>query len=131
MYNRSGINQYQRVDVESRVAASSPHSLISMLLDGVLKRIAIAAGATERGDVAGKGNSISSAIRIIDSLRAALDHTRGGQIADNLEALYSYMEKRLAEANRKSDTEILAEVSNLISEIKEGWDNMPARERGI
>jgi flagellar protein FliS len=130
MYNRPGINQYQRVDVESRVAVGNPHTMISMLLDGALKRIAIAHGATTRGDVASKGNTISGAIRIIDSLRAALDHKRGGQIADNLDALYSYMEKRLMEANLKNDLDILDEVSTLLGDIKEGWDSMPAQYRG-
>jgi flagellar secretion chaperone FliS len=130
MFQRSPINQYHRVDVESRVEASNPHSRISMLLAGALKRIAIAHGATTRGDVVAKGASISSAIRIIDSLRAALDHKRGGEIASNLEALYSYMERRLMEANRKSDTDILAEVTALLGEIKEGWDNMPMQARG-
>jgi len=126
---RPGINQYQRVDLESRVAAGNPHTMISMLLDGALKRIAIAHGATTRGDIATKGNTLSAAIRILDSLRAALDHKRGGQIADNLEALYSYMEKRLMEANRNSDTDILDEVSTLLGDIKEAWDSMPSQYR--
>ena len=129
MYNRPGINQYQRVDVESRVAVGNPHTMISMLLDGALKRIAIAHGATTRGDIATKGNTLSGAIRILDSLRAALDHKRGGQIADNLDALYSYMERRLMEANRNSDTEILDEVSMLLGDIKEAWDTMPAQHK--
>jgi flagellar protein FliS len=103
--------------------------MISMLLDGALKRIAIAHGATTRGDIATKGNTLSAAIRILDSLRAALDHKRGGQIADNLEALYSYMEKRLMEANRNSDTDILDEVSTLLGDIKEAWDSMPVQYR--
>ena len=38
---RPGINQYQRVDVESRVAAGNPHTMISMLIAGVLERIAM------------------------------------------------------------------------------------------
>jgi flagellar secretion chaperone FliS len=131
MNNRPGINQYQRVDVESRVAVGNPHTMISMLLDGALKRIAIAHGATKRGDIATKGNTLSGAIRILDSLRAALDHKRGGQIADNLEALYSYMERRLMEANRNSDTDILDEVSMLLGDIKEAWDGMPAQHRNM
>ena len=129
MYNRPGINQYQRVDLESRIAVGNPHTMISMLLDGALKRIAIAHGATTRGDIATKGNTISGAIRIVDSLRAALDHSRGGPIADNLEALYSYMEKRLMEANRNSDIDILDETSMLLGDIKEAWDGMPSEYR--
>ena len=124
MYNTSAINQYQSIEVQSKVAASNPHKLISMLLEGALKRIAIASGATKRGDVAQKGASLSGAIRIIDSLRASLDAKRGGEIADNLAELYSYMERRLLEANQKSDIAIMGEVSTLLTEIKSGWDQI-------
>lgn len=130
MYRTSALNQYQAVDVESRVSASNPHKLISMLLDGALKKIAQASGATSRGEIAQKGVFISGAIKIVDSLRAALDHQQGGEVASNLDALYSYMERRLAEANKKSDTSILTEVSSLLKEIKSGWDAMPAPVRG-
>ncbi len=124
MYNSSAINQYQSVEVQSKVAASNPHKLISMLLEGALKKIAIANGATQRGDVAQKGAQLSGAIRIIDSLRSALDMERGGEIADNLTALYSYMERRLLEANQKSDIAIMSEVSALLTEIKSSWDQI-------
>jgi len=124
MYHSSAINQYQSVDVQSKVAASTPHKLISMLLEGALKKIAIASGATKRGDVAQKGSSLSGAIRIIDSLRASLDMEKGGEIADNLTALYSYMERRLLEANQKSDVAIMSEVSALLTEIKSSWDQI-------
>lgn len=127
----SPINQYQRVDVESRVAAASPHNLVSMLLDGALKKIAIANGATTRGEVAAKGASISGAIRIIDNLRSSLDLQKGGDVAQNLLDLYNYMEVRLVEANRTSNVEILSEVSALLNEIRDGWDNMPQGARGV
>lgn len=129
MYNMRALNQYQSVDVEGRLAAADPHLQISLLLDGALKRIAIASGATRRGDIAGKGRAIGRAIDIIDSLRAMLDHERGGAISDNLEALYSYMTRRLVEANRQSDPDIMAEISQLLGEIKSGWDGIATAAR--
>ena len=131
MYKMAALNQYQRVDLESTIAMSTPHTLISMLLDGALKKIALAKGAATRGDISGRGNSISAAINIVDSLRAALDMKAGGEVASNLEALYTYMERRLAEANSKSDINIMGEVSDLLHEIKSGWDNMPLAGRGL
>jgi flagellar secretion chaperone FliS len=124
MYKFAAINQYHNVDVDVKVSTSSPHKLISMLLEGAIKKIAIAAGAANRGDIMQRGNNISAAISIVDSLRAALDHKTGGDVARNLEALYYYMERRLTEANRNADTSMMNEVSNLIKEIKSGWDNM-------
>lgn len=129
MHNMTALNQYQSVDIESRLATADPHHQISLLLDGALKRIAIAGGATRRGDVAMKGKALGKAIDIIDSLRAMLDHDRGGSISDNLEALYSYMVRRLTEANRQNDPDIMAEVSRLLGEIKSGWDGIPLDAR--
>jgi flagellar protein FliS len=131
MYKMTALSQYQSVDLETRVAGASPHILISMLLAGALKKIALARGATSRGDIPLRGNSLSAAITIVDSLRAALDLNAGGEIAENLRALYSYMERRLVEANRNADPDIMTEVGELISEIKTGWDNMPLSGRGL
>lgn len=129
MHNMSALNHYQSIDIEGRLASANAHNQISLLLDGALKRIAIATGATRRNDVSGKGKALTRAIDIIDSLRAMLDHERGGDISVNLEALYAYMVRRLVEANAKSDIEKMAEVSQLLNEIKTGWDAIPLSAR--
>ncbi|MCI5107523.1 MAG: flagellar export chaperone FliS [Pseudomonadales bacterium] len=130
MYNQTLLNEYQQIGVQSRVNSSNPHSLVAMLFDGLLEKLARANGALERGDASGRGNSISAAIRIIDGLRASLDTARGGDIAANLSAMYDYMERRLVEANSQADGRIIAEVTSLVNEIKEGWDSIPAEYRG-
>ncbi|MNT55778.1 Flagellar protein FliS [compost metagenome] len=43
-----------------------------------------------------------------------------------LDSLYIYMMKRLAEANISSDPEILDEVAGLLRTVKEGWDGIAA-----
>jgi len=130
MYNQTLLNEYQQIGVQSKVNSSSPHSLVAMLLDGLLEKLARAQGALERGDVNNKGAAISSGIRIIDGLRASLDFQRGGDIAANLGSMYDYMERRLVEANVKSDSAIVAEVVSLVNEIKDGWDSIPSEYRG-
>ena len=130
MYNQTLLNEYQQIGVQSRVNSSNPHSLVAMLFDGLLEKLARANGALERGDASGRGSSISAAIRIIDGLRASLDTARGGDIAAKLSAMYDYMERRLVEANAQADGRIIAEVNSLVNEIKEGWDSIPAEYRG-
>ncbi|MEQ8408498.1 MAG: flagellar export chaperone FliS [Gammaproteobacteria bacterium] len=130
MYNQTGLSQYQSIGVETKVGASSPHSLVAMLLDGLLEKLARAAGAVERNDVSAKGNNLSSGIRIIDGLRASIDFDQGGDIAANLAAMYDYMERRLVEANAKSDLAIISEVISLVNQIKAGWDAIPVDMRG-
>jgi len=130
MYDYSALKQYQAVDVHSKVSASNAHGLVAMLLDGVLQKIAKASGAVQRGKLSEQGMAISSAIQIVDNLRASLDHSKGGELADNLRAIYDYTERRLIEANLKSDVEILIEANSLITQIKMGWDAIPDEIRG-
>ena len=79
-----------------------------------------------RGEISVSGESIGKAIGIIDSLRVSLDREQGGQIADNLSALYDYMTRRLLEANATKDADMLGEVAGLLREIKVAWDQVPA-----
>jgi flagellar protein FliS len=95
-------------------------------LDGALERVAQATGAMGREEVAKSGESIGKAIGIIDSLRVSLDSEQGGEIAQNLSALYDYMTRRLLEANATKDTAMLTEVAGLLKEIRVAWGQVPA-----
>ncbi len=131
MYNYDALNEYQRIDIQSKVSNSTPHSLVSMLLQGVLDKLAKAVGAIQRKDIADQGKSISESIRIIDNLRASLDIVNGGTIATGLASLYDYMERRLVEANAQSDQQIVEEVITLVSEIKSAWDTISTKQSSI
>jgi len=123
------MSTYRTVGVQSAIDDASPHRLIAMLLNGALDHIAAARGAMERGDPATQGRHLGKTITIIDNLRASLDHDEGGALSERLAALYGYMERRLLEASRRSDSAILDEVAGLMREIKTGWDGIPAEYR--
>lgn len=76
----------------------------------------------QRGEIREKGQQVGWAISILEGLKASLNKAEGGEIAQNLEDLYIYMERRLIEANRTNDTGILDEVTALLRQIKEAWD---------
>jgi len=96
-----------------------------MLLDGALEKISAAKGYMQHGQIADKGKHISWAIAIIEGLRASLDLKSGNEVANNLAALYNYMEQRLVIANANNDASILDEVAKLLLEIKGAWDAIP------
>jgi flagellar protein FliS len=82
----------------------------------------------EEHNVAEKGEAISRALAIIDEgLRASLDKKAGGEIAENLDALYAYMISRLIAANLHNQTEPLDEVVRLLSDIKGAWEEIAPR----
>ncbi|MDL2284136.1 flagellar export chaperone FliS [Oxalobacter sp. OttesenSCG-928-P03] len=123
--SRHGVNAYARVGVETGVLAASPHKLIAMLYDGALSAINMAARHMETGDIEKKGEAIVKATTIIQSgLQASLNKEVGGELAQNLDALYDYMRRRLFEAHVKNDPEMLAEVKGLLVDIKSAWDEI-------
>ncbi|RFC39313.1 MAG: flagellar protein FliS [Candidatus Nitrotoga sp. LAW] len=125
MNTNTAINAYNKVDIESGVNAANPHKLILMLYQGALLAIISAKNQILREETAAKGTSISKAITIIDEgLKACLDKNAGGELAQNLSSLYDYMNQRLLIANLKNDTDILDEVSQLLSELKGAWESI-------
>ncbi|MBC3345740.1 flagellar export chaperone FliS [Pseudomonas sp. SWRI196] len=120
------LRQYQKIGAQAQTSEASPHRLVQMLMEGGLDRIAQAKGAMERKDIANKGVLISKAIGIIGGLREGLDLENQAESVTELDGLYTYMMKRLAEANAKTDPKILDEVADLLSTVKEGWDAIAA-----
>jgi flagellar protein FliS len=120
-----GAGKYGSVAAESDAAYASPHRLVQMLLEGALDKLATAKGCIERNDIEGRSRQISWAMSIINGLRTSLDMEAGGAIAVNLNDLYAYMTRRLLDANIDNDAKAVAEVSDLVLEIKGAWDAMP------
>ena len=116
------LRQYQKVGAQAQTSEASPHRLVQMLMEGGLDRIAQAKGAMERQDIPAKGMLISKAIAIVGGLREGLDLEKSIDSLGNLDNLYIYMMKRLAEANIKTDPSILDEVADLLRTVKDGWD---------
>ncbi|MFL7962216.1 MULTISPECIES: flagellar export chaperone FliS [unclassified Pseudomonas] len=120
------LRQYQKIGAHAQTSEASPHRLVQMLMEGGLDRIAQAKGAMERKDIANRGILISKAIGIVGGLREGLDLENQAESVTELDALYAYMMKRLAEANVKADPKILDEVADLLRTVKEGWDAIAA-----
>jgi len=123
--NTTAINAYAKAGTDVSVAAADPHKLILMLFQGALLAISSAKNQMQQKDVAAKGKSISHAIMIIDEgLKNSLNVNVGGELAQNLSALYGYMIQRLLIANLKNDVAALDEVSGLLSELKGAWEEI-------
>jgi flagellar secretion chaperone FliS len=120
------MQQYRQNHIQGGVETASPHRLVQMLMEGALEKILTAKMYMENKDIAKKGETISWAISIIDGLRSCLNMQDGGDIAQELFALYNYMEARLLEANIKNDQAMLDEVGLLLNQVKSGWDNIPS-----
>ncbi len=114
---------YRQVAVESEISgAADSHRLVAMLFAGFSESVAQARGALREGRLADKGLAIGRAVRIVDEgLRASLDVTGGGKLAQDLRDLYAYICARLMHANLRNDERALEECSRLIQPLASAW----------
>ena len=120
IHNRAA-SAYTRVGVETSVSVADPHELINLLFNGLLETLSLAHAAVERNDIPAKGKSIAKATRIIgEGLKSSLS-PEGGELTQNLTALYDYCIARLMHANLKNDLAAIDEVRDLIEPVAEGW----------
>ncbi|GAB6196956.1 flagellar export chaperone FliS [Lysobacter xanthus] len=113
---------YRQTAVSSAVLDADPHRLVALMFAGLRERLQLAAACIDAGNVARKGKAITEASTIVGHLDGSLNLEAGGEIAQNLSALYDYIQRRLLEANMKNDTAALRECDGLVADIQSAWD---------
>ncbi|MCD4688694.1 MAG: flagellar export chaperone FliS [Desulfuromonadaceae bacterium] len=111
------MNQYQ----QNQIDTASREQILIMLYDGAIRFTRQALAAMESGDQKTKREKISRAMAIITEFSNTLDREVGGEIADNLDALYHYMIRELTAANLQNDAAKLTVVDGLLSDLRETW----------
>jgi len=115
---------YTSTKAATSVHDASPHKLISLLFEACQENLAVAKGAMQRGEVKKKTESIKKAMDIVVRLQGSLNLDDGGQIARNLDDLYTFCVNRLAMANASNDESMIDEVFRVIAELKLGWSQI-------
>lgn len=121
MNTEAALKSYAGVNYGANVEIASPHRLIDMLYEGALERITQAKGAMQYGNIELKGKKINDAVRIVGGLRENLNMDQGGEIAQNLDALYIYIQGILAKSHINNDENLLTESANLLAELRLAW----------
>ncbi len=132
MYATAGntaLKQYQQVGVEGQVTDADGHRLVMLLFEGAMERINAARAALEAGNLARKGELIGKAVTILGGLRETLDFEAGGELAENLDRLYDYIQRRLLQAHVKNDPAGMTEAVELLRPLAEAWAAIPEAAR--
>jgi flagellar protein FliS len=111
------LNAYKQTDVTSR----SPLEIVVLLYDGAIRFLGEAHVASTRSDRPSRTRSVARAQAIIGELQGTLDMERGGQVATDLDRLYTYMTSRLLDATARQDDTAIAEVQKLLGSMREAW----------
>jgi flagellar secretion chaperone FliS len=114
-------NQYKSLELASRVEGASPHALVAILYEELLRAIDVLGAALRQGKDIAREPSAARARSILTALSASLDFDKGGSVAQTLGGVYRAMARQLAEAIARGDAMKLGEVREGIATISESW----------
>ena len=103
----------------SKIMTALPAELTLMLYDGAIKCANIAIVAIEKHDIEKAHNNIMKTERIIIEFQSTLDHKY--PVSKDFDAVYTYLIRRLRDANLKKDPEILEEVLKHLRTMRDAW----------
>jgi flagellar protein FliS len=115
--NTYNMNQYQ----QNQVSTASPEQILLMLYDGAIRFTRRAISGIEENKPEMKLSGVSKAMAIIAEFSNSLNHDIGGQIAEDLDALYNFMMRELTSANLNNDLEKLKNVEKLLMDLRLTW----------
>lgn len=129
-FGQQSAKAYAQVGLETQVLSASPEHLITLLFNGARAAIMQARLHMENGNIAGRGQSISKALDIVDSgLKMSVDQEKGGDLAKNLVATYDLILNNLMLANLRNDPEKLSLAERMLIDIADAWSTSVDAQR--
>lgn len=111
-----------KVYKKNQIETASPKQLVVLLYEGAIKFIRLAELAVEKEDFNKVNTNMIKAQDIVTELMVSLNDQNGeNQIANELQALYSYILTQLIQANLNKDQSKMSEMRHLMSELLEAW----------
>lgn len=114
---RHALQGYQRVSIEANVATASPHQLIALLFQRLVRQLTEVETAAIQQDTVRRLKATERALAIVDGLDVTLDHERGGSVSQALHGVYGMVRDRLLAGNAEG----LAEARAGVAEIADAW----------
>ena len=118
-------NAYREVAVQT----ASQIKLVIMLYEGAIRFLRESVSAIQSKDLDRKRQTIDRAVAIVQHLQETLDVDRGGQVAADLNRLYTYITSRILDGSGKLDIASLEEAIKLLSTLLAGWEQAAEKEQ--
>jgi flagellar protein FliS len=112
--------QYQT----QQIMTASPAMLVFMIYEKAISSLKEAIRAIENQEIEARWRANGRAMEIISHLQMTLDMDKGGEVAANLDRLYSYMLNRLPKVDIRNDAAVATEVIGLLEPLRESWRDL-------
>jgi len=116
--------RYQNVDLSSRIESASPHGLVAILFDELIKALDAMAAATRRRDFGQRGMKQSRALSILHGLEGSLDFSKGGDVANSLATIYAEARRLIIVAGRDNDADQVVRAREMLNQIASAWETL-------
>lgn len=113
-------NPYQKYK-QTSITSASREQILLMLYEGAIKFTKLAIIAAEQKKVAERGTNLMRAYDIIMELQVSLDHKVGGDVARQLDQLYTFVLDQYTKTNISGDPEPSKHALKIIENLYEGW----------
>ncbi|MEX2630649.1 MAG: flagellar export chaperone FliS [Tistlia sp.] len=104
-----------------------PSRLVVTLYDETIGALRASIEAIHRKDIEARCNAVSIASELLATLYLCLDHEQGGEVADNLGRLYSFLIPRLQRINIYNDLDTAEEAIRLLQPLRDSWHELDRR----
>jgi flagellar protein FliS len=115
--------------LEDKIMTATKEELTLMLYEGGIKFLNKAIMAVEKKDITNAHAAILRVQDIVREFQITLDFKY--PIANELDALYDYIHRRLVEANMRKDLEILNEVLGMFRQFRDTWKEAMKLAKGV
>lgn len=100
-----------------------------MLYDGAIRFMQQAIDAAGQQDLYRQNECSQRAQKIITELTSCLDMQRGGEIAQNLLALYTFAYNELVEGNLLDDPNRIQNSLTVMTQLRDSWIELEQQQR--
>ncbi|MGI5817241.1 MAG: flagellar export chaperone FliS [Armatimonadota bacterium] len=114
---------------EMQVLGSDPRQLVVLLCQALVRYLMRADDAIRRRDWETKSAALCRAQQIFSELICSLDEEIGGELAEQLRALYVHLQRQLVDVDLQDDLDRLAYVSEMAARLVNAWEEALERCR--
>jgi len=108
---------------QTQVSTASQGELLLMLFDGAIRFARQGQEHMEKGEIEQANFKLIRAQDIVNELILSLN-LEVGEIAQNLQQLYTYIYDLLVQANIKKSAEKVDEAINMLTELRDTWEQV-------
>jgi flagellar protein FliS len=117
---KNKLEAYRHADTMGK----SPLDLILMVYDGAIKALKTASDYYARNEEQAGYDEIQTAKRMVTHLYTTLDREQGGQVAEQLGKMYTWVISQLYILEATKNVDQLGKVIEVMGNLRSGWETL-------